>query len=182
MKKKIITYALFIIVITLIQTNIIDAISILGVKPNLLIVFVIVVGLTNGSETGAFVGFVAGLVMDSFSPTPVGIYAIIGMYLGVIAGISNRSFFRDNYILTMVFAFIYSVAFETIVYVFVMSGQYWQDGIGSVFINLLYSYKNFILLEAAYNMPFALILHLLSFKFLVGLDKEGRRLKYRRGY
>ena len=182
MKKKIITYALFILIITLIQTNIIESISILGVKPNLFIVFIIVVGLTNGSGTGAFVGFATGLVMDSFSPTPVGIYALLGMYLGVISGISNRSFFRDNYILTMVFAFIYSLAFESVVYILVMSGQYWQEGIGSVFVNLLYSLKNFILIEALYNMPFALVLHILSFKFLVGLDKEGRRLKYRRGY
>ena len=182
MKKKIFIYALFILLITLIQTNIIDAISILGVKPNLLIVFVIVVGLTNGSQTGTIVGFMVGLVMDSYSPTPVGVYALMGMYLGLVSGISNRSFFRDNYILTMVFVFLYTLAFETVIFIFVLSAEYWQQGIGSVFINLLYSYKNFILLEAAYNMPFAIVLHLLSFRFLVGLDKGGRRLKYRRGY
>lgn|GEM_PF-124125 len=180
--KKILIYAVFILLITLMQTNLIDAIAIFGVKPNLFIVFIIVVGLTNGSETGAVVGFVTGLVMDSYSPTPVGVYALIGLLLGGLSGFSNRNFFRDNYILTMAFAFIYTVVFETVAYFALISGLFWADGVGSVFVNLLYAYRNFILIEAIYSIPFALIIHLLSFKFLVGLDKEGRRLKYRRGY
>ncbi len=180
--KKIITYAIFILAITLIQTNLIGNIAILGVKPNLFIVFIIVVGLTNGSETGAVIGFIVGLVMDSYSPAPVGVYALIGLLLGILSGISNRNFFRDNYILTMAFAFIYTILFETVAYFALISNLFWPDGVLSVLINLLNSYKNFIIIEAIYSIPFALILHLLSFKFLVGLDKEGRRLRYRRGY
>ena len=88
--KKIITYAIFILALTLIQTNLIGNIAILGVKPNLFIVFIIVVGLTNGSETGAVIGFIVGLVMDSYSPAPVGVYALIGLLLGILSGISNR--------------------------------------------------------------------------------------------
>jgi len=180
--KKIISYAIFIFVITLIQTNLIGNIAVFGVKPNLFIVFIIVVGLTTGIETGAVVGFIVGLIMDSYSPTPVGIYTLLGLLLGLLSGVSNRNFFRDNYILTIAFAFIYTLLFETVAYFVFISGLFWADGVVSVLYNLLMSYKNIILIEALYSIPFAVIIHLLSFKFLVGLDKEGRRLRYRRGY
>ncbi|MEI6132149.1 MAG: rod shape-determining protein MreD [Bacillota bacterium] len=180
--KKVLIYAIFLLALTLLQTNFVQGIAIFDVKPNLLIAFIIVVGLTNGSRIGAVVGFISGLIMDSYSSSPVGIYMLLGMLLGMLSGATNKNFFRDNYILTIVFAFVYTMLFETVAYFFVLAPISWSDGIGSVLINLFVSYKNFILIEAVYAIPFACALHFLSFKFLVGLNKEGRRMKYRRGY
>lgn len=182
LRKKVFVYAVFILSIVLVQTNIVNVIEIFGVKPNIFLVFIIVAGLTNGSSTGAVVGFIMGLIMDSYSPVPVGTFALLGMYTGVIAGISNRSFFRDNYVLTVVFTLIYTIVYETVVFLLLFSWSYMSGGIGGILMNLIYSLKNIIVIEAIYNVPFAIFLHLLSFKFLVGLDSEKKRLQYKKSY
>lgn len=143
MKLKVLFYSFFILLILTIQTTLLDYISIYGVKPNVLIVFIIVCALLRGDAEGGAVGFFAGLSLDLMFGGIIGFYAMLGYLLGVAAGSVNKRMFRDNILVVLFFTLVYSIAYETIVYILnnIMSGD----------INLIYPFSRIILPEALYN-------------------------------
>jgi rod shape-determining protein MreD len=153
MKLKLLFYSFFIILFLVLQTTLLDYASIYGIKPNLIIVFVIVTALVRGNVEGGAVGFLSGLVMDMLFGTVLGFYALLGLYLGIAAGSVNRRLFRENLLVVLFFTFVYSVAYELIVYILntIMSGN----------IELLYPLTGIILPEASYNCVAAVLIYAL---------------------
>ncbi|MFI5046047.1 MAG: rod shape-determining protein MreD [Acidimicrobiia bacterium] len=80
----------------LLQTTVFTHLRIEGVGPEVGLVCVLAVAYEDGADSGAIFGFVMGLTMDLFSPTPLGLlaltYAITGYAVGVFqAGIVRSS-------------------------------------------------------------------------------------------
>jgi rod shape-determining protein MreD len=80
----------------LLQTTVFTHLRIDGVAPEVGLVCVLAVAYEDGADAGAIFGFVMGLSMDLFSPTPFGLlaltYAITGYGVGVFqAGIVRSS-------------------------------------------------------------------------------------------
>ena len=71
----------------LLQTTVFTHLRIDGVAPEVGLVCVLAVAYEDGADSGAIFGFVMGLSMDLFSPTPLGLlaltYAITGYAVGV---------------------------------------------------------------------------------------------------
>jgi len=61
-------------------------ISIAGVSPNFMLVAAVTAGYTLGSETGGFTGLCLGFYQDAQSGKILGMYALLFLYAGVIAG------------------------------------------------------------------------------------------------
>lgn len=156
MKLKILFYSFFIIIFLLLQTTLLDYAAIYGVTPNILIVFVIVTALIRGNIEGGSVGFFAGLVVDMMFGSMLGFYALLGFYLGIAAGSINRRLFRENLLVVLFFTFVYSVVYETVVYIMntIMSGE----------MELLYPLSRVILPEAVYNCVVAVLIYTLLIK------------------
>lgn len=156
MKIKVFFYSLIILIILLLQTTLLHYAAIYGVMPNILIVFVIVTALIRGNVEGGAVGFFAGLAMDMLFGSVLGFYALMGLYLGIAAGSINRRLFRENLLVVLFFTFVYSVVYETLVYIIntIMSGH----------INLLYPLTRVILPEAVYNCAVAVLIYALLIK------------------
>jgi rod shape-determining protein MreD len=57
-----------------------------GVRPDLMLGLTVVAGAVAGSERGAVMGFLAGLVVDLFLPTPLGLSALVYCVLGYLVG------------------------------------------------------------------------------------------------
>jgi rod shape-determining protein MreD len=57
-----------------------------GVHPDILWLLPITAALLDGPETGAIVGFWAGLAFDLVLPTPFGLSALVGCLLGYVTG------------------------------------------------------------------------------------------------
>lgn len=153
MKRKIFFYLLFIILFLVLQTTLLDYVAIYGIKPNLIITFVIVASLVRGNIEGGTVGFFSGLALDLLFGSVVGFYALLGMYLGIAAGSVNRRLFRENLLVVLFFTFVYSVVYEAAVYTLntIMGGN----------MELLYPLTRIILPEAAYNCVAAVLLYAL---------------------
>ncbi len=87
--------ALLLIAIVLIQTTILPYLRVFGVVADLGLVATVAVAYREGPETGAIFGFAAGLSMDLFLQTPLGLsalaYALTGYFIGVIQGGMLRS-------------------------------------------------------------------------------------------
>jgi len=84
--RSVLRVALVIFVVLMVQQTIIVALRIDGAHPDLLWLLPITAALLDGPETGAIVGFWAGLSFDLVLPTPFGLSALVGCLLGYATG------------------------------------------------------------------------------------------------
>lgn len=77
---------ILLLLLTILQATSLNRLSILGIKPDLLLILVILLGLHHGPLSGAGYGFLAGVLLDIFSPSPLGTNALSKTVLGFFAG------------------------------------------------------------------------------------------------
>jgi rod shape-determining protein MreD len=78
--------AFVIFVVLMVQQTVMVDLRVAGVHPDLLWLLPITAALLDGPETGAIVGFWAGLAFDLVLPTPFGLSALVGCLLGFATG------------------------------------------------------------------------------------------------
>jgi rod shape-determining protein MreD len=78
--------AFVIFVVLMVQQVLMVPLRFGGVHPDLLWLLPITAALIDGPETGAIVGFWAGLAFDLVLPTPFGLSALVGCLLGFTVG------------------------------------------------------------------------------------------------
>jgi rod shape-determining protein MreD len=67
-----------------------DKVAILGVKPDIGLVAVYLIGFLYGELDGLIIGIVIGFVMDSFAPSQLGINLLTKSLTGFLAGYLGR--------------------------------------------------------------------------------------------
>jgi rod shape-determining protein MreD len=80
------------------------------VQPDLLLLVAILAGMVGGPERGALIGFVAGLLVDLFAPTPLGLSALSFSLVGFAAGGLQAGIIRSAWWIAPVTGFVGSVA------------------------------------------------------------------------
>ena len=100
--RRILIIALVIYVCFLLQTSIFSRYRLAGVTPNILICVVSTYGFMKGRRHGISIGFATGLLLDIFSGTLFGFYALIYMYIGLLNGLFKKQFFGDDLKLPMI--------------------------------------------------------------------------------
>jgi len=142
-RLKILFYTICIILFLLLQSTLLDYIRIYNVIPNLLVVFTILTALLKGNIEGGAVGFSAGFVLDVMSGKLLGLYTLLGMYLGIAVGSVNKRLYRENLLVVVSFTFVFSTVYELAVYILntIMSGN----------MDLYFPLMRIILPEATYN-------------------------------
>jgi len=93
---KILLKATIIVVALVIQLTLINSITILGLKPDLIMVVVIVFSLLNGTKEGIISGFASGLLLDIFSTGLLGINALVKMVIGFACGALKEKIFYEH--------------------------------------------------------------------------------------
>jgi rod shape-determining protein MreD len=78
--------ALVIFVVLMVQSTVMLSVRVGGAHPDLVWLLPITAALLDGPETGAIVGFWAGLAFDLVLPTPFGLSALVGCLLGYATG------------------------------------------------------------------------------------------------
>jgi rod shape-determining protein MreD len=169
MRVKIPVYALCIFLIIVLQSTLVDYITIYNVKPNLLLVFIVSVALLRGSIEGAVVGFFAGLVQDMLFGKNIGFYALLGMYLGLVNGSINRRLYKESFAVAIFFTFVSTIAYEGLVYVLnslklIIEGQ----------TNFIYALRGIILPEAFYNSFMTVFIYFFAIKMNYRFEKLDR--------
>mgnify|MGYP000332125922 CR=1 FL=1 len=90
MRRKI-TVFLIIAVCYLLQSTVFQALSFASISPNLMIVVVSAFGFMRGKKKDCGLAFSQGLLLDVFTGSILGFYALLYMYVGYFNG-----FFREN--------------------------------------------------------------------------------------
>jgi len=93
---KILLKGAIIVVALLIQLTLISSITILGIKPDLIMVVVVVFSLLKGEKEGTISGFASGLLQDIFSAGLLGINALAKTVIGFICGILKEKIFHEH--------------------------------------------------------------------------------------
>jgi len=157
-----VTMAFLLIGSLLLQSTLLDYISIAGVKPDLSLIFVISFGLLLGARVGAVTGLLTGLLQDIMIGSFIGVHAAAKMLAGVLAGYLEKKIFKDNLLLPVIALFAGTLLHSLVVYVL-----YFLFGVN---YPILISLQMLIIPEMLYNSfiaPFIFywLYNLKSFKF-----------------
>ena len=141
---KILLKSAIIVVALLIQLTLINSITILGVKPDLIMVVVVVFSLLKGEKEGTISGFASGLLQDIFSTGLLGINALAKTVIGFICGILKEKIFHEHILfLIPVITFIASIMQSILIFLLLRAF--------GIEYNLAWSLKQLALPEALYS-------------------------------
>jgi rod shape-determining protein MreD len=154
MLKKSFSYFILLLVlicIFLFQIYVIDSRELFGIKPNIILISVIVMSLWYGLHAGSIYGFFVGVITDILFGNVFGIFTLSYTIVGCIVGYLNYNYRRESKVslsyLTMfgtcVFEFI-----QYVIYLFLNSGS----------SNLFYLFVQ-ILISSLLNVILAFILY-----------------------
>lgn len=91
---------LLLVVTLTLQHTLLGQIGIAGAHPDAMLLIPIVVGLLAGPEAGALAGFSAGVTVDLFLQTPLGLSALSYSLVGFIIGSLQSSVLRSAWWIT----------------------------------------------------------------------------------
>lgn len=167
---KVSVYILSVIVIVLLQTTVVEYIKIKNVKPNFVLVYTVCASILEGSVGGGLIGLFAGLVQDILAGKIFGFYGLLGMYLGVIAGMSNRRLYKENILVVIFFTFFLTLIYEYTVYIL---GNFGQKA-----TSIFYIFKNILFIEAIYNAGLSIIINIFVRSINDRFSNGRKTLKY----
>jgi rod shape-determining protein MreD len=96
MIKRILTYALLIISIYLIQTVLTGQLGFLKAKPDILMVLVIAVAFFSEDMEGIYAGLACGAFRDLAMTDSFGFYTVLSLFAVLMTGLFNKRIFKDN--------------------------------------------------------------------------------------
>ena len=160
--KKFGAWALFMVVLYVLQSSVIPLIAWHEISADLLLVAVVSVSMLKGSREGVMFGFLAGLLQDLATGTFFGVDIFSKMVIGYGCGAFSRHFIKEQFFLPVFAVVAASVANYFIILMFMMLMGYrfeWMEQVSGLLLPM-----------AAYNTVFALPVHLstrkLSERFL----------------
>ena len=168
MRNKVLIYGSWILGVILLQ-SILRPISIFGVKPNLIVIFVTIVGLLRNNVEASIIGLILGALLDVITGKTIGFYSLLGLYLGAISGSLNKKFYRDNVFVAMLMVFLFTMLYEFAVYIFGVYVQHQGD--------VWYAMTRVILPEAVYNSVVSIFIFGLVLKMSYIFERQGERIR-----
>lgn len=99
---------------SVLQASVGGIISVYGVKPDLVLVAVLMWTLYYGSATGIVWAFIGGIWLDIFSGGVMGLSSLALMFAALIGGLGNRTLSRSNFLVPVFTVFVGSLTFSLV--------------------------------------------------------------------
>ena len=114
MKKIIINIFLIFtfIIVYLLQANLFTSFKIIGVMPNLFVIYILFIGLFAHKYMGITYGIIFGLLIDLLISKKVGITTIMLGVVGLIGTIFDKNFSKENRLTIIIMVAISTAIFE----------------------------------------------------------------------
>ncbi len=122
---RIFVYSVLLLFSFLLQSSAFSFLRISGVVPNVMLILLIAVAYAKGQIAAIILGFFAGLLTDLWFADTVGFCSILYMFIGFLAGYSNKIYEKRDYItpLLMVTAGEFLYSFLYFVFLFLLRGR-----------------------------------------------------------
>lgn len=171
MKKfgLVISFIIVFLIIYILQSNFFSWFTIAGVKPNLIVILVLFIGLFTNRIYGLTCGVVFGLLLDIFISKKIGISSIMLGTTGLIGGILDKNFSKDSKITIIGMVIVTTFLYEFGVYI-----------INSIVFSYAWEIKAFIvkiIIEIIYNSILTIILYPTMQKIGFGIQDMFRENK-----
>ena len=141
---KILLKGAIIVVALVIQLTLINSVTILGIKPDLILIVIVVFSLLKGAKEGTISGFTSGLLQDIFSTGLLGINALAKTVIGFTCGILKEKIFYEH-ILFLIPVITFIASFMQSILIFLLLHAF------GIEYNLAWSLKQVTLPEALYS-------------------------------
>lgn len=102
MIRRILFYGGLFLGSVILQTTLFHYLKIGGVKPDLLLIIIVLSAVLKGKTSGAELGFAYGLLEDLFVGKYIGLQALTKMITGYCIGLLERKIFPDNVLVPVV--------------------------------------------------------------------------------
>lgn len=166
MRRKI-TVFLIIAVCYLLQSTVFQALSFASISPNLMIVVVSAFGFMRGKKEGLWIGFFTGLLLDIFTGSILGFYALLYMHVGYFNGFFRKMFYPEDIKLPMLLIAVSDFSCSLIIYflLFLFRGKF----------DILYYLLNIMIPELVYTMVVTIFLYFIILKINQKLETIEKR-------
>lgn len=166
MRRKI-TVFIIIAICYLLQTTVFQTLSFASISPNLLIIVVSAFGFMRGKKEGLYIGFFCGLLLDIFSGSVLGIYALLYMYIGYVNGYFRKMFYPEDIKLPMLLIAGSDISCSLLIYFFFFLFRKRLD--------FQYYFLNIIIPELVYTMLVTIFLYVIVLKINQRLEVIEKR-------
>lgn len=114
----IIRNTLLIFLALFLQTSWIDAISIFGIIPDLILIVLVFVGITRGQIEATALGFFSGLLLDIYNPEWMGVNMLANSIVGFAVGYSRIGIVAEDIQVQAVILFLATLVHDIIYFIF----------------------------------------------------------------
>ena len=162
--KRVIIYFIEIVICFVLQSSLYQFINLANVMPNLLLILVVSTAYMRGKTTGMTVGFFSGLLIDIAYGNLIGLYALLMMIIGYVAGFANKVYSRDDYTLPLLFIAVADFVYQFLYYImeFLIRGR----------LDFPYYLRKIIFPEIIYTVAVSVILYKLLHMINHSLDRN----------
>lgn len=116
MRRNIIT-GILIFVAFVLQSTLIQAVSLGGISPDIMMILTVSYGFIRGKKNGLVTGFCSGILVDIFFGNVLGFYALVYMYIGYLNGLLHETFFKEDIKLPLILVSISNLSYNIIIYI-----------------------------------------------------------------
>lgn len=113
------------------ESTIFNEIMIAGVKPDLILIIVILYAIFYGPREGAVVGLFLGLLEDLFLAKYVGINALTKFFIGLIIGSLEKRIYKENFLVPTI-ALLFGSLIHGLLFIFISNIVGYPLGINSI--------------------------------------------------
>jgi rod shape-determining protein MreD len=100
------------------QTSWVDAISILGITPDLVLIVLVFVGITRGQIEATALGFLSGLLLDIYNPEWMGVNALANSLIGFAVGYTRIGIVAEDIQVQAAILFVATLVHDIIYFIF----------------------------------------------------------------
>jgi rod shape-determining protein MreD len=101
---------LILLTFLVVELTVLDHLRVFGAGPDIMLLLAVVAGIVGGPRVGALFGFAAGIVLDLFLETPMGLSALVFCIVGYAVGNIQGGVLRAAWWIPVVTTFVASVA------------------------------------------------------------------------
>ncbi len=164
-----ITYVALILINFILQTTIFNYIEIIGVKPNTMLILIVSFAFMRGETEGGLIGFLSGLLVDSFFGQVLGLNAFIGLVIGFLCGKIFNEFYKDSIIIPFFLTLFFDICYGFLFFFF--------NAFLRGYPNIFHFLKTIIIPEALYTSIVSFFIYRILFIINIKLEKFDRKKK-----
>jgi rod shape-determining protein MreD len=109
--------------------------TVIGVKPEIVLLLVVAASLSGGMEAGVVWGFIGGLSLDLFSGAPLGVFTLTMVLVGALVNVGESNLFSTSLLLPLGAVFVATFVYHLLT-VLLLQALGWRIGWGPALVQV----------------------------------------------